>query len=105
MDLRTVTPEYNLYLKEGESVPQLHFDREPRFYASLGFDAGRWSGAGRYRDTENIYVEGRQGGIANGHVYWFSITGSWPKKDRKDVVTGKEGSIRVYLGGLRICKK
>src|SRR3546814_7150046 len=51
-----------------------------RFYASLGFDAGRWYGAGRYRDTENIYVEGRQGGIANGHVYWFSITGYWPKK-------------------------
>src|SRR3546814_13324775 len=30
-----------LYLKPGEDIPILHFDREPRFYAFLGFDQGR----------------------------------------------------------------
>lgn len=98
MSLRTVTPEYNLFLKEGETVPQLHFDREPRFYASLGFDGGRWYGEGRYRDTENIYVEGRQGGTASGHVYWFSITGYWPKKlvNFQNVHTSVQRSVEAY---------
>lgn len=78
--LRTVTSAYRLYLKEGESLPQLHFDREPRFYASLGFDGGRWYGEGRYSDDENIYVAARAGGVANNHIYWFSVTGYWAKK-------------------------
>lgn len=78
--LRTVTSAYRLYLKEGESVPRLHFDREPRFYASLGFDGGRWYGEGNYSDNENRYVAARAGQVANNHIYWFSITGYWPKK-------------------------
>ncbi len=32
------------YVKDGETTINLHFDREPRFYASLGFDRGIWYG-------------------------------------------------------------
>src|SRR5690606_29804188 len=32
------------YIKEGYTTAKLNFDREPRFYADLGFDGGRWYG-------------------------------------------------------------
>lgn len=32
------------YIKDGETTINLHFDREPRFYASIGFDRGIWYG-------------------------------------------------------------
>ncbi|GHT50706.1 starch-binding protein [Bacteroidia bacterium] len=65
-DLRTGTsagPE-KYYIKNGYETIQLHFDREPRFYASLGFDGGMWYGQGRYDNepSTQYYVAGRQGG-------------------------------------------
>jgi len=68
------------YIKEGYTTVSLHFDREPRFYAYLGFDGGRWYGHGLLTDNENHYVEGRLGGAASGHAYSYSVTGYLPKK-------------------------
>jgi hypothetical protein len=48
--LRIAQPEDNLYIKEGRTTIDLHFDREPRFYAHLGFDGGIWFGAGQTND-------------------------------------------------------
>lgn len=79
-NLRTATADDRLYIKEGSVSINLHFNREPRFYASLGFDAGRWYGQGRYTDNDNFYIDAKAGGVAAGHVYKQSITGYWPKK-------------------------
>src|SRR5690606_23019862 len=68
------------YIKEGYTTVALNFDREPRFYAYLGFDGGRWYGHGRLEDEDNFYVEGRLGGTASGHAYAYSATGYLPKK-------------------------
>ncbi|TJZ62934.1 RagB/SusD family nutrient uptake outer membrane protein [Sphingobacterium olei] len=78
--LREVTQQEKLYLKPGERLPVLHFDREPRFYASLAFDGGRWFGTGWLNDVDNKYVEARAGGVAAGHPTSFSVTGYWAKK-------------------------
>ena len=43
-ELKTVTSEYNYYLEEGYTTVAQNFDREPRFYAFLGFDGGKWLG-------------------------------------------------------------
>ena len=43
-DLRTGDTSHKFYIKQGESTVKLHFDREPRFYASMGFDRGIWFG-------------------------------------------------------------
>jgi hypothetical protein len=53
------------YIKTGYTTIQLHFDREPRFYASLGFDGGIWYGQRNYGNNpdEYFYVACRQGGI------------------------------------------
>ena len=38
--LTVVTPDQAMHAQEGEVTARLHLDREPRFYASLGFDRG-----------------------------------------------------------------
>jgi hypothetical protein len=49
---RTATAEDQLYIRNGYSTAELHFNREPRFYATLGFDGGIWYGGGRYNDGQ-----------------------------------------------------
>lgn len=81
--LRKATNAERFYIKTGEETVQLHFDREPRFYANLGFDRGIWFGnwVNNYDSTGLAVVRARKGetaarqGISN-----FSITGYWIKK-------------------------
>lgn len=79
-DLKEATENDKLYLKPGERLPRLHFNREPRFYASLGFDAGRWYGNGWFSDDDLKYIDGRAGGIAAFHPTNYSVTGYYTKK-------------------------
>jgi len=51
-NLRTATPADALYIRSGRTTIDMHFDREPRFYAWVGFDGGVWFGADR-RDESN----------------------------------------------------
>jgi starch-binding outer membrane protein, SusD/RagB family len=60
-NLRTVTPEYKYYLINGEQTIKFNFDREPRYYAWLGFDRGVWFGQGVYNDTVAWNVRMRLG--------------------------------------------
>lgn len=43
-DLRTAEDTDRLYIRNGFTTAYLNFDREPRFYADLGFDGGIWQG-------------------------------------------------------------
>ncbi len=66
-DLRTAITTEQLYVKTGETTVNLHFDREPRFYAWVGFDCGMWYGQGFYNDkkvSELFYVANRMGQLA-----------------------------------------
>ena len=83
--LRRVTPEYNYYLEEGYTTVAQNFDREPRFYAYLGFDGGKWLGQiSNYNDLkpEDIpFIECRNGGAqgkSGGEV--GPVTGYFAKK-------------------------
>ena len=65
LSLRVAGKEDNLYIREGYTTIQLHFDREPRFYANLGFDGGIWYGQGKYDDSKPgdlFYVSCRRSG-------------------------------------------
>ena len=53
-DLRTAQTEDRLYIREGRTTIDFHFDREPRFYAWVGFDGGIWFGAGQYNDQQPL---------------------------------------------------
>jgi len=80
-NLRTASVNEKFYIQNGYQTIALHFDREPRFYADLGFDGGKWYGIGHNDENNQWYLAGRLGGAA-GKVgsQKFSITGYWPKK-------------------------
>jgi hypothetical protein len=54
--LRVATEADRINLINGYSTAQLNFDREDRFYASLGFDGGVWYGQGKYDDLNTWNV-------------------------------------------------
>ncbi len=80
--LKESTDAHRYFIKEGEKTVALHFDREARFYASLGFDRGIWFGSGKYIPEEGLNVVRTRGGEPAGqyNVTDYSITGYWPKK-------------------------
>jgi len=61
--LRTATHEERFYVKEGESSARLNFDREPRFYANIGFDRCIWymANSPSHSDENTFYLFARAG--------------------------------------------
>ena len=83
--MRTGDEDHKYYIQKGEQTAALNFDREPRFYSTLGFDRGKWYG-NSYKnvpddDAECLYPKNRFGefsSVANPGNY--NATGYWPKK-------------------------
>lgn len=73
------------------TTAEFNFDREPRFYASLGFDKGVWYGEGRV-DTNPFVLQGLYGQTSNTTLAErLSISGYWAKKliNMESAQTGK----------------
>ncbi|MDF2514827.1 MAG: RagB/SusD family nutrient uptake outer membrane protein [Sphingobacterium sp.] len=72
------------YIRAGEEVAKVHFDREPRYYGSIGFDRGVWYGNGRYAEADAgnyFYVQSRAYEVSGRtRIDAFSITGLFAKK-------------------------
>ncbi len=85
MELKDGTDDHAYYLKKGYTTVRLNFNREPRFYASLGFDGGTWLGMmTKYNDVlaeDMNHIECRIGG-AQGKTGSENgpVTGYFPKK-------------------------
>lgn len=85
--LRTAGVKDRFYIKKGQETVQLHYDREPRFYADMGFDRGIWYGnaANNYDialEDNLLYVQGRAGEVAaKQEDQHYSITGYTVKKN------------------------
>ncbi len=80
-DLRKATSADIHYIRDGYETVSLHFDREPRFYANIGFDGGIWYGQGRKTETNNWHVQAKLGQYSGGMPgNGYSATGYWPKK-------------------------
>jgi hypothetical protein len=85
MDLRIGDAQHAYYIYEGYTTIKLNFDREPRFYASLGFDGGCWLGQQtNYNDIQPEkmrYISCRMGGEqAKSGKETGPVTGYFPKK-------------------------
>jgi starch-binding outer membrane protein, SusD/RagB family len=88
------------YVKAGERTVYLHYNREPRFYASLGFDKGIYFGNGyynfpadvKYCDFLNFGFSGYQGGSG------YSATGYSAKKMHsfKNAQTANATSVEYF---------
>lgn len=83
-NLRRASKEEGLYIRTGGETSRLNFDREPRFYAWLGFPQGIWYGAGKYDDSKPsdlyIYPEIRGYRIGSTMSMEKEPTGYVPKK-------------------------
>ncbi len=83
--LRTGDDAHRYYIQKGEQTAALNFDREPRYYSTLGFDRGKWYG-NSYKnepddDADCLYPKNRFGeysSVFNPGDY--NATGYWPKK-------------------------
>lgn len=81
-NLRTAEAEDRLYIRQGRTTVDMHFDREPRFYAWVGFDGGVWFGAGQYndRDASSLRYLALKVGETDGTDGQGNWTGYIPKK-------------------------
>ncbi|MCL3780688.1 RagB/SusD family nutrient uptake outer membrane protein [Prolixibacteraceae bacterium JC049] len=43
-------------IKKGYKTTKIHFDRENRYYANIGFDGGYWYGQGKYNEDDLFYI-------------------------------------------------
>lgn len=84
-NLRTGDEEHRYYIQKGEKTAVLNFDREPRYYSTLGFDRGKWYG-NSYKnmpddDAESLYPKNHFGEFSSvGNPSHYNATGYWPKK-------------------------
>lgn len=92
--------KYNL--KEGYTTAALNFNREPRFYADLGFDGGLWYGQGHYDDkgSDLLFVSAKKG-EPNAAINFsaYSTTGYWTKKlvNFKNIIgSGNSYTVQSY---------
>jgi hypothetical protein len=94
------TPEI-YYVKEGQKTVYLHYNREPRFYASIGFDRGIYYGSGYYDFPGNVkHYEGlnlEYSGINLGSQ--FSWTGYSAKKMHSFEVSVETNSVILMPNG------
>ncbi len=80
-DLKVGDEPNKRHVKVGYETIKLHFNREPRFYANIGFDGGIWYGQGKYTDTDNWHLEIRGGRYTSvRETSAHSPTGYYPKK-------------------------
>ena len=75
-------PEHANYVETGYVTARLNLNREPRFYASLGFDGGIWFGGGVTDEDRAFHVEAKRNDYSflNGPGGAFSATGYYAKK-------------------------
>ncbi len=80
-NLRTGTDAEMHTIKKGYVTAEFNFDREPRFYGSLGFDGGIWYGNGNYNDANPYWLEAKIGQfLGKTQGGWHSVPGYWAKK-------------------------
>lgn len=82
-NIRVGDDAHNLFIASGEKTASLNFDREMRYYSSLGFDRGRWFGNSHLagEEWESLFPKNRFGeysSVFNPGEY--NATGYWPKK-------------------------
>jgi hypothetical protein len=84
-DVREGDDLHRYYIQKGEYTAALNFNREARFYATLGFDRGKWYG-NHYSnepedDSQTLYPKNRYNEFSS--IFGpgtYNATGYWPKK-------------------------
>ena len=73
----------------------MYVNREPRFYANLGFDGGVWYGHGKFDDEDTFYLQSKKGQPGGKQqAGWHSVPGYYAKK--LDYYTNTHTSTTTY---------
>lgn len=76
-----VVPEgHQYYIEAGATTAKLHFYREPRFYAYVGFDRSKWFNQEVKDDKSSYIIRNKQNEMAGKISHSYSITGYHTKK-------------------------
>src|SRR3546814_359820 len=99
--LRTAGIDDGLYVRECYTSAYLNFDREPRFYAGLGFEGGVWYGHGKYNDKAPrslLHIEARGGQRNQFSSQRSTVTGYFLKKlNNFENVARANNSISIHV--------
>ena len=93
----TATDKY--FIKEGYQTVKLHFNREPRFYGTLGFDGSSWYGHCKEHADDLYYLEAKKGQITGqSQLANYSVTGYYAKKlvYYKNIISESSAVIEEY---------
>jgi len=99
-EFRTGDEQNKRHVKPGYETIKLHFHREPRFYANIGFDGGMWYGQGQYDDVNSWHLEIRGGRFTGvSATDYHSPTGYYPKKpiNYQNYLEGSTYYVTSYL--------
>lgn len=99
-EIREGDQQNRQHVKEGYQTVRLHFHREPRFYANIGFDGGIWYGQGKYDEGDNWHLEIRGGRFTGPTLTdYHSPTGYYPKKpiNYTNIMDGSSYRVTSYL--------
>ncbi|GHT52823.1 starch-binding protein [Bacteroidia bacterium] len=75
--------DHQYYIAKGQKTAEMNFEREPRFYASLGFDRGKWWGNTYtlHADENTPYLNNFWGRYSSYRALNnYNATGYFPKK-------------------------
>lgn len=79
--LKTSKAADKFKVKEGYTTATINFNRESRYYGSLGFDGGVWYGQGRFDDKDPYYLQIKKEQIGGKiDIGWHAVTGIYAKK-------------------------
>lgn len=82
--VRAAVNDERFYIEPGYLTARLNYDREPRFYADLGFDGGMWymkDGTSTGSDVNGMYVQSKNSQRSGfGHFTNWNETGYFIKK-------------------------
>jgi hypothetical protein len=82
-EVRTGDEKHQFYIAKDESTAEMNFDREPRFYSTLGFDRGKWH-SNTYTflaDEQTPFLKNRWGEYSSYRSTTnYNVTGYFPKK-------------------------
>lgn len=100
-DLRMAGEDEKYNIEEGFETARLNFDREPRFYADLGFDGSTWY---KYdspsNSDENTWVIRAKFGeySSSTHAFHYNVTGYYIKKfvDWNQTMSSSGASYKDY---------
>ncbi len=79
-DVDVVPPGHEYYIEKDFRTAKMNFNREPRYYAYLGFDGGKWFTLEATSDKESFTVRNKAGQISGKAIDNYNVTGFFAKK-------------------------